>query len=61
MYSGKLRKLAIYHRHLQKSYGKIVIILNMTRDQCINLIRYKRKASKAKRGPKFMLNKNDKF
>lgn len=61
MHSEELRNLARFHRSLNKSYGDISNILNISRYQVINLIKYKKKVLKSKRGPKFQLNKKTKL
>jgi len=61
MHSEEIRQLALYHRSLKKSYCEIGKILRITRYQVRTLIKYKRKVFKAKRGPKFQLNKNQKL
>lgn len=57
MFSEITKKMAINLRGQGKSYGEISKILGLTRSTIQNLINYKMKCNKKKRGPKFVINK----
>jgi len=57
MISKEIKQLAINLRRQGKSYGKIAENLGLTRSSIQNLINYRNKWNKKKRGPKFMINK----
>lgn len=57
MFSDETKKLAINFRMQGKSYGEIANILGLSRSTIQNLINYRKKCNKKKRGPKFIIDK----